>query len=1078
MKKFNLLVAAFAAMASVGTYAQGVDWTPSVPSTDRAFVLYNCGAQAFLVGGNNWGTRASVSTVGGLQWNLTTDGSGYRFQSPTYASNLQLGSNGYVDNGDAAYYWTLESTTFEGKQAYRLLTTDGNILYADNAPTSEYAPATTTVGADPGTNMDVWMLVEPASILKVATAENPVDATFLINNPNFSRAAQQTLWTVVANNSNLAGGNNENMCAESWQSTFNVYQTINVPNGVYAVTAQGAITEYTVEGTNFPVVYITGDNTQSVSFTTMTGGENSMALMSTSFSNGSYQLDWSETVNVVAGSVTVGVQGTRTNTWACWDNIKLMYYGPVQDLTPYIEAYESALADANDLVASGSTMSATALSILTQAARDYASVDETSQEALEEATTVLLTAIAYAQTSISSYAIIAQGSVSNSSLEGWTCTNSNTFHINTWSVEGNSDGSNMKTPFIENWVGKGSFLGAGEIYYQLEGLEPGESYYVSALVRSYNEASSDAPNGPTFFINDVEQDMSEVGVTFTYNEMSGIYANFAEGATVDQAGVLKIGVRIDSERNYNWVAFKDVKIMSFDDKLAEAVAAAEAVSEQLPASLAAGLVEAIQEYNKSYDSVEGYLEAIANIESTTAEFQAMIDPYNVLQAYVTAARAIYNVNYVELEQGAHETFGTVLDEVESNTISSADDITNLTQQVYDAVFNYVENADPAGDELFDITEFYLTNADVTDFWTGAWWVTPEGWYTDNEGNFQVMANDAMGPDGEVFYEFWSNTAASSGFVLYQQATLPAGTYEMTGRVGLQQYDDNGTNANVTFSANEIDGSRIAFGTLQDASVKFVNSETQNVKIGLKAQSGNNARWMAINKIKLYKAAASEFTLNENETFEPVSDAGDVTLTRTLVADQWNTLVLPFSVTADEIAEYFGEGVLVANFVEVPATDETEVSVDFETMEAPAIQANVPVLIKPSQVSQDNVYEFPARTLGTGDPIVSSGTFSFVGTYDAETVIGEGNYFFSGASYYKATAATRPMKAFRAYIQVAEGAELKGISIDGKAVEDATAINGLQIEKTNDGAIYNIQGQRVSKAVKGIYIQNGKKVYVK
>ena len=45
------------------------------------------------------------------------------------------------------------------------------------------------------------------------------------------------------------------------------------------------------------------------------------------------------------------------------------------------------------------------------------------------------------------------------------------------------------------------------------------------------------------------------------------------------------------------------------------------------------------------------------------------------------------------------------------------------------------------------------------------------------------------------------------------------------------------------------------------------------------------------------------------------------------------------------------------------------------------------------------------------------------------------------------------------------------------VEQATGIQNVKISATN-GAIYNIAGQRVEKATKGIYIMNGKKVIVK
>jgi hypothetical protein len=43
---------------------------------------------------------------------------------------------------------------------------------------------------------------------------------------------------------------------------------------------------------------------------------------------------------------------------------------------------------------------------------------------------------------------------------------------------------------------------------------------------------------------------------------------------------------------------------------------------------------------------------------------------------------------------------------------------------------------------------------------------------------------------------------------------------------------------------------------------------------------------------------------------------------------------------------------------------------------------------------------------------------------------------------------------------------------------ATAINGISADATKSGAIFNMAGQRVSKATKGIYVVDGKKVVVK
>ena len=45
-------------------------------------------------------------------------------------------------------------------------------------------------------------------------------------------------------------------------------------------------------------------------------------------------------------------------------------------------------------------------------------------------------------------------------------------------------------------------------------------------------------------------------------------------------------------------------------------------------------------------------------------------------------------------------------------------------------------------------------------------------------------------------------------------------------------------------------------------------------------------------------------------------------------------------------------------------------------------------------------------------------------------------------------------------------------------DDATAIKGINKAGENNGAIYNLQGVRVNKAQKGLYIQNGKKYIMK
>ena len=56
--------------------------------------------------------------------------------------------------------------------------------------------------------------------------------------------------------------------------------------------------------------------------------------------------------------------------------------------------------------------------------------------------------------------------------------------------------------------------------------------------------------------------------------------------------------------------------------------------------------------------------------------------------------------------------------------------------------------------------------------------------------------------------------------------------------------------------------------------------------------------------------------------------------------------------------------------------------------------------------------------------------------------------------------------------------IKAVEEYKEAQEVPTGINGFTAEKQNDATIYNLNGQRVEKAQKGLYIINGKKVMVK
>ena len=86
-------------------------------------------------------------------------------------------------------------------------------------------------------------------------------------------------------------------------------------------------------------------------------------------------------------------------------------------------------------------------------------------------------------------------------------------------------------------------------------------------------------------------------------------------------------------------------------------------------------------------------------------------------------------------------------------------------------------------------------------------------------------------------------------------------------------------------------------------------------------------------------------------------------------------------------------------------------------------------------------------------------------YEAKTGLG----FYWGAE----NGGVFTVKAGTAYLAVPNAASVKGFLLDGTP----TAIEGVEAENNTD-VIYNLSGQRVQKAQRGLYIVNGKKLMVK
>lgn len=203
----------------------------------------------------------------------------------------------------------------------------------------------------------------------------------------------------------------------------------------------------------------------------------------------------------------------------------------------------------------------------------------------------------------------------------------------------------------------------------------------------------------------------------------------------------------------------------------------------------------------------------------------------------------------------------------------------------------------------------------------------------------------------------------------------------------------------------------------------------------------------------------------------------VKLNRTLVANKWNTLCVPFAISEEEIKANFGEGTLVEKLDAVNGN-----TVNFA--DATSIEAGVPYLIKPTVAG--TTYTFNGKDVIADAPKTEGNAdVTFQGIYSPTDITNNGTVKAAGVTeggkvlFVNAGSKT---KAFRCFFTISDNASITPamLKVSIKGVE--TAINSIVMGNSNatDNAVYNLQGQRVNgnSLAKGIYIKNGKKFAVK
>ncbi|MBR3066774.1 MAG: hypothetical protein IKG77_03400, partial [Prevotella sp.] len=420
--------------------------------------------------------------------------------------------------------------------------------------------------------------------------------------------------------------------------------------------------------------------------------------------------------------------------------------------------------------------------------------------------------------------------------------------------------------------------------------------------------------------------------------------------------------------------------------------------------------------------------------------------------------------------------------------------------------------------------YILSDLSVVDGSSNAVAVTG-GWYTNNQATFTMPASTVT-----VTPTFTNTWTADGGLYINMPTT---GTKTVTIPTGVQSfkvYDDGGKDGNysnrcdgtLTLTAPEgyllqlsgsittetydkltvYDGSSTS-GTMLLNAVSSTSSGTQTAittvassgqSLTLYFKSDGNENYagldLTVNVLKpleLANYADNTTAINNNNGMMSKVTLSDRTL---LKNGDWNTLCLPFSLTAAQIAASPLAGATIMELLSTSnLNSEGKLTLNFKNVNA--ITAGKPYMVKWSPTT-DNLTN-PVFNNVTIDKTMNDVSFSggsFKGTYapleitdanrDEVLLLATGNKL-GYAKTDRTVANGKALGTCRAYFEITGAAAVRSFIMDF-GDEQTTGITTTNAEpSTNEGiGWYDLSGRRLQgkPTEKGVYIQNGKKTIIK
>lgn len=629
-------------------------------------------------------------------------------------------------------------------------------------------------------------------------------------------------------------------------------------------------------------------------------------------------------------------------------------------------------------------------------------------------------------------------------------------------------GSNVTRPYFETWVSVPNHQTAKSFSQIVKDCPAGAYELKAAVTATYQVAGNDIHNnnGVYLYIKDGEK------VTKTPCKTGDAAQYFSVVVNHEVEGDLEIGLQIDETTGVNWVAFDNFSLKcygigNYDGLVKKNYDAILATAKATTDDNVTG-----EEKTKLESLIAAtpadYVTAASDLQLATINFNEAKVSY---KAFVVA-KALEQTKLAYALEEKYTTFTTS----KEATATTAADAETKANAIIAARRAYVESNGKA--------EGVKGAEDCT-----AKVVNPTFTASDGKGSLEGWTRtQSGGNEGALNGEIWTNADANKGYYydyynggannqhVYQEvANLIPGKYIVTikarAQAGFNLYllinDEKKVDINEIGSA----GGDFERGW-NDYTTEFTVGADGKVKIEVaNMPSSNQAGWFGFGDVRLVRLGNLDVTLDEatDNTFEAMD--ANVTLKRSFVANKWNTLVLPFAVSAEDVKAKFGNDAKVVEY-----SNAEDVNINFTTS-TNGIKANVPVLIMPAAVNAENTYTFNSVSIVAADTPKADGTsYSFVGSYKPYNLVNDDYMLYADKWWKTETGDTYKIKAFRAYIKANTSAAAKQLNlvIDGQTT-------GLKLNTVNgniEGETYNIAGQRVANSYKGLVIKNGKKIIKK